>query len=79
MVEEARVRMKFQLLDKVVVNDRKMKTHSFSGLIIGIDKTIENTPIYMVQIQMENIEGKKLNKQIANLLENQLTREIESV
>lgn len=71
--------MKFKIGDKVVVHDRKLKVHTFSGEILGIEPSKE-ARIYnvLVKIQDKNGNDTKTTKHI-NLLENQLTKEIKNV
>lgn len=67
--------MSFELKDRVTVDDRKMKTNSLSGSVIGVDKTIEGTRIYTVQVETKSPKGRVIKKQVVNLLENQLIKE----
>ena len=67
---------KFKIGDKVKVHDRKMKVHTFSGEITGIEPNTE-TPVYNVLIKLKD-KNNKLTGQIknVNLLENQIAKEI---
>lgn len=62
--------MTFKLKDRVTIHDRKLKTHGNSGSIISIEKTIEGTNIYMVQVEINK------TKKVANYLAHQLLKEV---
>lgn len=62
--------MEFKIKDRVIIHDRKLKTNGNSGSIIGIEKTIEGTHIYMVQVEINK------TRKVANFLAHQLVKEI---
>ena len=75
---------KFKIGDKIIVHDRKMKVHTFSGEITGIETNTDN-PVYNVLIELEYLDKKTGKpkktgqKKNINLLENQLTEEVKIV
>lgn len=67
--------MKYKVEDIVEVADRKMKTHGFSGRVLSIETTLENKNIYMIELDVLNMEQKPTGKKkVVNLLEEQLIR-----
>ena len=75
---------KFRIGDKVKVHDRKMKVHTFSGKITGIESNTDN-PVYNVMIELEVLDKKtdttkkSGQKRSINLLESQITEEVKIV
>ena len=74
---------KFKIGDRVTVQDRQMKTHTFNGEVTGIESNTDN-PVYNVLIELMILQkdgslksaGKTRN---INFLESQITKEVKSV
>ena len=68
--------MSYKVGDKVRVHDKKMKVHSFSGEITGIEPNTD-TKVYNVLVTLrdrnDKLTGQKKN---VNLLGSQITKEI---
>ena len=67
--------MSYKVGDKVKVHDRKMKVHSFSGEITGIEPNTD-VKVYNVLVFLKDrndkLTGQKRN---INLLESQITKD----
>ena len=71
--------MKFEIGDKVVVNDRGMKTNSFNGEVTGIESNTDR-PVYNVLVNMKDKHDKLTGvSRNINFLEHQLAKAIKDV
>ncbi|MCK5342570.1 MAG: hypothetical protein KAR20_04150 [Candidatus Heimdallarchaeota archaeon] len=65
----------FKVGDTIKVHDRKMKTHTFEGVVIGVEETAEKKRIYTVELDVLNIKNKKTGqKKVLSLLGDQIER-----